>query len=171
MADRLPPAQRAALMTREHDVSHFDCGKKPLNDFMQNYALQNQSGGSARTYVALREERIVAYYSLGPGAVTVEQAPIRVSKGQPRHPIPIILMARIAVEQAEQGKGLGKALLHDALERALEGAEVIGGRAFMVNAKDEDARAFYLKFGMEPSPSDALMLFTLFKDIRQSFGR
>jgi len=89
-------------------------------------------------------------------------------KGQGRYPVPVILMARFAVDQAEQGKGYGKALLRDALRRALSGAEAIGGRAFLVHAKDEEARAFYLKFGMEESPTNPLHLFLLFKDIRQT---
>jgi GNAT superfamily N-acetyltransferase len=79
-------------------------------------------------------------------------------------------MARFAVDRTEQGKGLGKALLRDALRRALAGAEVIGGRAFLVHAKDDDARAFYLKFDMEESPTSPLHLFLLFKDIRQSLA-
>ena len=94
--------------------------------------------------------------------------PARVGKGQGRYPVPVILMARFAVDQREQGRGLGKALFRDALRRALAGADVIGGRAFLVHAKDEETRAFYLRFGMEPSPTNPLHLLLLFKDIRQS---
>lgn len=170
MVDILPPSARAVLLTKEHDTSAFDCGKPTLNDYLIKYALQNQSGGAARTYVALRDNRVVAYYSLAPAAVQVEDAPSRVSKGQSRQPVPAILMARFAVDASQQGRGLGKAMLYDAMLRALDGSEIIGGRVFLVHAKDEDARAFYLKFGMEPSPTNPLHLFLLFKDIRQSFG-
>jgi len=100
--------------------------------------------------------------------VVPDDAPARVVKGQGRYPVPVILMARFAVDSAEQGKGLGRRLFRDALRRALSGAEAIGGRAFLVHAKDEAARAFYLQFGMEQSPTNSLHLFLLFKDIRHS---
>ena len=168
--DALPPSQKAVRLIKGHEVAEFDCGKPPLNDFLIKYALQNQSGGSARTYVALRNRRVVGYYSLAPGHALLLDTPPRIAKGQPNHPVPVVLMARFAVDLSEQGKGLGKALFYDALLRANDGAEAIGGRAFMVNAKDEDALAFYTKHGMEPSPKDPFTLFLLFKDIRQSFG-
>ncbi len=166
MTDRLlnPPT----LLTKSHDIAGFNCGKPPLNEFLIRYALQNQASGGARTYVLTRGERVVGYYSLAPGSVVPDNAPVRVVKGQGRYPVPIILMARFAVDSAEQGKGLGRALFRDALRRSLSGSEAIGGRAFLVHAKDEAARAFYLKFGMEESPTNPLHLFLLFKDIRQS---
>lgn len=156
------------LLTKNHQTASFDCGVMPLNDFLAKYALQNQVSGGARTYVLTRGERVIGYYSLAPGSVVPDDAPARVVKGQGRYPVPIILMARFAVDNAEQGRGLGRALFRDALRRALSGAEAIGGRAFLVHAKDEAARAFYLKFGMEQSPTNPLHLFLLFKDIRQS---
>ncbi len=162
------PLLLPALLTKGHDVAEFDCGKASLNDFLVKHALQNQTGGGARTYVTARGSRVIGYYSLAPASVAPEDAPDRVTKGQGRYPVPVILMARFAVDRSEQGKGLGKALLRDALRRALHGSEVIGGRAFLVHAKDEDARVFYRNFGMEASPTDPLHLFLLFKDIRQS---
>ena len=157
-----------ALLTKSHDVKGFQCGAKPLDDFLTRYALQNQTSGGARTYVLTRGDRVIGYYSLAPGSVVPDEAPARVIKGQGRYPVPVILMARFAVNSAEQGKGLGRALFRDALRRSLAGAEAIGGRAFLVHAKDEAARAFYLQFGMEPSPTNPLHLFLLFKDIRHS---
>jgi len=162
------PLNLPVLLTKIHDVRSFDCGAKPLNDFLTQYALQNQASGGARTYVLTRGERVIGYYSLAPGSVVPDEAPARIVKGQGRYPVPVILMARFAVDRAEQGRGLGRALFRDALRRALSGAEAIGGRAFLVHAKDESARAFYLQFAMEPSPINSLHLFLLFKDIRQS---
>lgn len=162
------PPNPPILLTKSHDTAGFDCGKPPLNEFLTRYALQNQASGGARTYVLTRGERVVGYYSLAPGSVVLDDAPARVIKGQGRYPVPIILMARFAVDSAEQGKGLGRALFRDALRRSLSGSEAIGGRAFLVHAKDEAARAFYLRFGMEASPTNPLHLFLLFKDIRQS---
>src|SRR5579859_3843624 len=128
------------LLTKAHEIAGFDCGKPPLNDFLVKYALQNQASGGARTYVMTRGNRVIGYYSLAPASVSPEDAPSRVLKGQGRYPVPVILMARFAVDISEQGKDLGKALLSDALRRALQGADAIGGRAFLVHAKDEDAR-------------------------------
>lgn len=162
------PLTLPTLLTKQHELAGFDCGKTPLNDFLHKHALSNQAGGGARTYVLLRGNQVIGYYSLAPASVVPEDAPGRVMKGQGRYPVPVILMARFALDLSEQGKGYGKTLFRDALRRALSGAEAIGGRAFLVHAKDEDARAFYLKFGMEPSPTNPFHLFLLFKDIRQS---
>jgi GNAT superfamily N-acetyltransferase len=162
------PLNSPVLLTKNHDVVGFDCGKTPLNDFLTKYALQNQAGGGARTYVLTCGVRVIGYYSLAPASVSPEDTPDRIVKGQGHYPVPVILMARIAVDSSEQGKGYGKALFRDALLRALAGSEAIGGRAFLVHAKDKEARAFYLKFGMEESPASPLHLFLLFKDIRKS---
>src|SRR5262245_61221966 len=162
------PVSLPVLLTPEHEYVGFDCGKAPLNDFLIKYALQNQASGGARTYVLTRGNQVIGYYSLAPASVTPEDAPARVMKGQGRYPVPVILMARFALDLKEQGKGYGKTLFRDAIRRALAGAEAIGGRAFLVHAKDDEARAFYARFGMEASPTNPLHLFLLFKDIRKS---
>lgn len=162
------PQNSPVLLTKAHDVVGFDCGKPPLNDFLTKYALQNQASGGARTYVLTAGNRVIGYYSLAPASIAPEDAPARVMKGQGRYPVPVILMARFAVDLSEQGKGYGKMLFRDAVRRALAGSEAIGGRAFLVHAKDEEARSFYLKYGMEESPTNPLHLLLLFKDIRQS---
>ncbi|BAZ15042.1 GCN5-related N-acetyltransferase [Calothrix sp. NIES-4071] len=162
------PLNEPILLAKSHIIADFDCGKPPLNDFLIKYALQNQASGGARTYVLTRTERVIGYYSLAPASVSPDDVPARVMKGQGRYPVPVILMARFAIDKAEQGKGLGKAMFRNALRRSLAGAETIGGRAFLVHAKDDEARAFYLKFGMEESPTNPLHLLLLFKDIRQS---
>lgn len=162
------PLNEPILLAKSHIIVDFDCGKPPLNDFLMKYALQNQASGGARTYVLTRAERVISYYSLAPASISPDDAPARVMKGQGRYPVPVILMARFAIDRGEQGKGLGKAMFRNALRRSLAGAETIGGRAFLVHAKDDQARAFYLKFGMEESPTNPLHLLLLFKDIRQS---
>jgi len=162
------PLNAPVLLTKSHEIAGFDSGQPPLNSFLIKYALQNQASGGARTYVLTRAERVIGYYSLESASVSPEDAPARVLKGQGRYPEPAILMARFAVDSSEQGKGLGKAMFRDALRRSLSGSEIIGGRAFLVHAKDEKARAFYLKFGMEESPTNPLHRLFLFKDIRQS---
>lgn len=153
-----------------HEVDAFDCGKEPLNRFLQRHALVDQKAGSAQTYVVCREQRVAGYYSLAVGAVEHADAPGRVGKGLVRHPIPVMLLARLAIDRAEQGKGLGKALLKDALLRTAQAAEIAGIRALLVHAKDDEARAWYEQFDFEPSPTDPYHLFLLMKDLRTLLG-
>jgi GNAT superfamily N-acetyltransferase len=153
-------------LTAAHDLTGFDCGVVELNDFLRKYALSGIGGGSTRTYVALRGNRVVAYYSLAYGAVTHDEAPERIRKGLPRHPIPVMLLARLAVDLSEQGKGLGKGLLKDAFLRTLKAAEIAGLRALLVHAKDDQAKAFYLKYDFEISPAHERHLLLLMKDLK-----
>ena len=162
--DLNPPA----LLTKDHDRNSFDCGVPPLNDYLKQYALQNQKKHAARTYVATRRNRIVGYYSLAYGSVSLEEDPQRVKSGLPKHPIPVILLARLAVDSTEQGRGLGAALLKDALLRTIQAAEIAGLRAVLVHAKDESAKRFYEKYGFEPSPIDAYHLFLRLSEILSS---
>lgn len=154
------------LLDKVHDTEAFDCGKEPLNTFLQRFALENQRGGLARTYVVLSAGKLAGYYSLAPAGVEPSDAPERVMKGQPRHAVPCILLARLAVDKSAQGTGLGKFLFRDAMLKALQAHEQIGGRAFLVHAMDEEAKAFYSKYGMLPSPTHPMHLFLLFKEIR-----
>lgn len=156
------------LLTKDHDRNAFDCGVPALNDYLKKYALQNQTKHAARTYVAARGNRIVGYYSLAYGSVSLEEAPQNVKSGLPRHPIPVILLARLAVDSTEQGHGLGAALLKDALLRTIQAAEIAGLRAMLVHAKDDAAKSFYEKFGFEPSPIDAYHLFLRVSDVLSS---
>jgi len=110
----------------------------------------------------------VGYYSLSAGSVEKSSVPERVGKGIPRHPVPVVLLARLAVDHQFQRGGIGKGLLRDALQRALSAADVIGIRAVLVHAKDEKAAAFYRKFGFESSPTDLLHLMLLMKDLRRT---
>jgi len=156
------------LLTKDHERNSFDCGVQALNDYLHKYALQSQKKHAARTYVATRGNRIVGYYSLAYGSVSLEDAPQTVKSGLPKHPIPVILLARLAVDATEQGRGLGAALLRDALLRTVQAAEIAGLRAVLVHAKDDSAKRFYEKFGFEPSPIDAYHLFLRLSDILSS---
>lgn len=151
-------------------MAEFDCGQGQLNMFLRRHALQSQSSGGARTYVTCRGLRVVGYYSLAAGSVQVTEVPPRVAKGLPRHPVPIILLARLAVDRIEQGSGLGAALLKDACQRYLQACDIIGGRALLTHAKDDRARAFYLRFGFEPSPTGPYHLFLRTKDMKRTLG-
>jgi GNAT superfamily N-acetyltransferase len=160
------------LLDGEHELALFDCGVAALNIYLQRYALQNNLAGAARTYVATLEDgkTVVGYYSLAAGAVERGAAPERVAKGLARHPVPVVLLARLAVHRDYQNQRLGQGLLKDALVRSLAGAQAIGIRAVLVHAKDEAAARFYAKFGFQPSPTDPNHLFLLIKDIKKSLG-
>lgn len=162
------PLESPVLLSQAHDVDGFDCGAETLNTYLRRFAFINNQNSSARTYVALRGYRVVGYYTLTPGSVTREEVPQRVKQGLARHPIPIILLARLAVDQTEQGTGLGKDLLRDALLKVVRAADIIGGRALLVHAKDEKAQSFYEHFGFEPSPIDSYHLYLLLKDIKKT---
>lgn len=157
---------RIEKLKRRHAVDAFDCGREPLNRLLIRYALQNQQAEASQTYVAQADEEIVGYYTLVVGHVEHEAAPARLTKGLAHHPVPIILLARLAVALSWQGKGLGAALLKDAMLRTLQAADIAGIRAIAVHAKDEEARAFYEHFDFLPSPSDPYHLLCLLKDIR-----
>jgi GNAT superfamily N-acetyltransferase len=162
------PLKRPSPLEKGHDVSSFDCGVESLNDYLRKYAYGNHQNRSARTYVATRGRRVVGYYTLAAGSVSRELAPRRVAQGLGQYPVPIILLARLGVDAREQGKGLGKALLKDAILRALQAAEIIGSRAILTHAKDDKAIAFYSKFGFEPSPVNQFHLYLLMKDIKRT---
>jgi len=153
-------------LTAAHDVKNFDSGKQELTEWLRRYALQSHQAGVARVYVVHRTGRVVGYYALAAGCVEPEEAPERVRKGLARHPIPVILLARLAVDISEQRQGLGTALLKDALRRTVSAADEIGARAVLVHAKDDEAKAFYRHFDFELSPTDRLHLFLLMKDLR-----
>ena len=109
---------------------------------------------------------IAGFYSLAVGSVEPSTAAPRVTKGIPQHPVPVMILARLAVDLKHQSAGLGKALLRDSLHRTAQAADIAGVRALLVHAKDESARQWYLNWEFEPSPSDPLHLFLLMKDIK-----
>ena len=156
------------LLDKHHDVDDFDCEAEPLNNYLKNFALINNQNGSARTYVTTKDSKVVGYYTLTPGSVIKDTAPHRVGKGLPAHSVGVIIIARLAVDKTQQGHGIGKALVRDALIRIIDAAQIIGGRAVLVHAKDTQARRFYEQLGFEPSPIDSLHLYLLIKDIKKT---
>jgi GNAT superfamily N-acetyltransferase len=166
MNDKLEIAKLALA----HDPTSFDCGNEALNRFIKLYALQGQRAGISQTYIAARGSGIAGYHTLVVGHVTHDEAPVRLAKGIPRHPIPVIILARLAVDQAWRGKGLGAALVTDAMRRVLQAAEIAGVRAMVVHAKDESAQRFYEHLGFEQFPHKPLTLYRLLKDLRAMRG-
>jgi GNAT superfamily N-acetyltransferase len=151
-------------------VDAFDCGRPALNQFIQRHTLVNQKANSAQTYVCCLNGEVVGFYSLAVGSVDPESAPQRVTKGLARHSVPVMLLARLAVDLAEQRKGLGRALLKDALLRTAPAADIAGIRALLVHAKDEAARRWYESWDFETSPTDPFHLFLILKDLKALIG-
>ena len=159
--------RRVEKLRRDHRVEDFACGREELNQYLWRYAWQNQQAGAAQTYVGIVGEVIAGYYTLAVGHVLLEDAPERLKKGLAKHPVPIMLLARLAIDHRWQGQGVGKALLREAMQRTLQAADIAGIRAFAVHAKDEEARRFYEHFDFIPSPTDPMHLFVLLKDVRR----
>ena len=168
MTSRTRPEFVIDKLSREHDVSAFECANATLNEWLRKFALTNQQADSARTYVALDGNIVVGYYALTTGSVHKHESPQRIAKGLANHPIGVVLLARLAVDRMRQGKGLGKALLFDALSRVEEAADIVGVRAVLVHAINDAARRFYLHFGFEESTVDPYQLLLLLKDLRKA---
>lgn len=152
-------------LSLEHQVEHFDSGEEALNKFLKNFAYSSQQSNASKTYVGVSNNKIVGFYTIVAGAVVYDDAPERIQKGLARHPIPIAVLARLAVSIEHQGKGIGAGLLKDAMIRIVSISETIGIRAFVAHAKDEKARSFYERFGFISSPTNPFHLFILIKDI------
>ena len=163
----LPVIEKLRL---DHETEGFDCGQPELNCFLNQFAYHNQRANLAQTYVLCRGKIVIGYYSLAVGQANHKDAPRRIVEGAGRYPVPLMVLARLAVTQIEQGRGFGSALLKDALRRTAKAANIAGIRALFVHAKDDDARAFYERFDFRPSLTDPYYLFLLMKDILRFLG-
>jgi GNAT superfamily N-acetyltransferase len=163
---------KPAPITIAHDVKRFDCGNAALNEFLVKYAVANAAAGLARTFVTTIQDQptVIGYFSIAAGSVERETAPERVAKGTPKHAIPAVLLARLAVDLNYQGQKVGSALLKEALLKTLEASSIIGVRAVLVHAKNQPAADFYAKYGFVPSPVDSFHMMLILKDIAKIAG-
>ena len=167
----MPNLSAPKLLNDQHDHSGFSCGKPILDDFLRLHALDKQNAMLSRTYVVTAgDSEVIAYYSLAHVSVQQTEAPKKMARGMPSA-IPAILLARLAVDQRLHGQGLGRSLFSDALSRTWavmkDGSAPV--RFFIVDAKDEEAAAFYLRLRMLPSPLNPHRLFLHYKDLRTIF--
>jgi GNAT superfamily N-acetyltransferase len=159
-------------LDRSHDRAGFACGKPPLDEFIRRLVSQYEKRNLGRTFVAVPsgEKRVSGYYTLASGSVSFANLPEDTARKLPRHPVPVVLLGRLAVDQTAQGKGLGERLLLDALRRCLALADELGVYAVEVNAIDPQAKAFYARYGFVPLLDNELHLFLPVATIRQAFA-
>ncbi|MBP7631188.1 MAG: GNAT family N-acetyltransferase [Acidimicrobiales bacterium] len=159
-------------LTAGHDLTPFRCRSAEQTGWLRQHARQSAAAGSTRVFVATAPDdpRVVAYYAWCMASLSVGAAPPRLRKGGGRYPQPVALLARLGVDHAHEGRGLGAALLQDVVARLLELSEEIGCRALLIHAEDDEARSFYehLVPELEPSPTDPLHLVLLLKDLRRT---
>jgi GNAT superfamily N-acetyltransferase len=166
--------RRPEPLARQHELDGFARGEPALDEWLKKHARAAHASESARVFVTTTtdETRVVGYYALAAAQVEPADATVRAKKGLPsRRPIPAVLLARLAVDRRHQGSGLGRSLLQDVVLRCVEAADSIGLRVLLVHARHERARAWYLKYGFEESPTDALHLMMLMKDVRAFVAR
>ncbi|MFA6989624.1 MAG: GNAT family N-acetyltransferase [Candidatus Gastranaerophilaceae bacterium] len=155
MTNYVPPEK----LNKNHKIKQFDSGNAQLNDYLKKYAFQNQRKNISNTFVAQKENKVIGYYTLTFGSVLKEDLPLKAKKNLPNYPMPVLILARLAVDKNEKGKSLGKGLLKDAVLRTLQASEIAGIKAIMVKAKDQEVKRFYEKFDFITSPIDDLILF------------
>jgi GNAT superfamily N-acetyltransferase len=158
-------------LTAAHDVSLFSCGKPALDHWLKRRALSNQQKGFTAVVVIHDEGRVVGYYGLAPTAVTPRALPRSIRTGQPPDPVPCLLLGQLATDLNWAGKGIGTGLVKHALERCVAASELIGGRALMVNAVDEEAAGFWRRRGFVPSKDDPFILYRSIGDIAASLAQ
>jgi predicted N-acetyltransferase YhbS len=151
-----------------HDVSIFDSGNEVLDGWLRRHAIAAQRMDSARTFVATRNGRVIGYFSLTMGSMLRAEAPVKLVRGMPAYPVGMVLLARLAVDQSQQGRGVGAMLLAEALRKAIAAGEVAAARLIVVDDVDEDAAAFYQRYGFVRTPENPLRLYRRMKDVRAS---
>lgn len=161
-------------LQKQHRVDDFECTRPELAEWLRTHARSSHGGGFSRVAVATERgsDHVIGFYAIAPGSVHADHATARMAAGGGRHPVPVIVLVRLAVHGDHEGRGIGGALLRDAVIRALAAAEEIGGRALVVHCKDQEAKAFYLKQipDFEELPDKPLHLVLLLKDVRATIN-
>jgi GNAT superfamily N-acetyltransferase len=154
-------------LSSEHETESFDSGQLVLDNWLRRRALSNQSTGASRTFVVCEETRVVAFYALASGAITQAGVTGNFRRNMPE-PIPVVVLARLAVDRAYQGRGLGRGMFRDAAQRVVRAADSIGIRGIIVHAISDEARRFYIALGFDPSPTGPMTLLVTLKDLSRS---
>ena len=157
------------LLTDEHQIGGFNSGEPVLDNWLIRRARANQVSGASRTYVVSQAKRVVGYYALASGAIAQAGVPGKFRRNMP-DPIPVVVLARLAIDRNYQGHGLGRALFCDAARRVVQAADSIGIRGIIVHAISDDARRFYIALGFDPCPAEANTLVVTLRDLRAILG-
>jgi GNAT superfamily N-acetyltransferase len=144
-------------LTADHSLAGFASGVASLDDWLRRRALPNQASGASRTFVVCDDGAVIAYCALAASAVAADASPGRFRRNMP-DPIPVVVLARLAIARGHQSRGLGRALFRDAAQRVIHAADAIGIRGMLVHAISDDAKAFYLRLGLLPSPIEPMTL-------------
>ena len=152
-------------LTPEHDIAGFDCGVASLNHWLERRAAANQISGASRTFVACEDRKVVGYYALASSAIAPAATSGRFRRNMP-DPIPVVVLGRLAVATSLHGQGLGRDLFQDAALRVIHAADAIGIRGMVVHTLSQEAKAFYLRLGLEESPLDPMTLVVTVADLR-----
>jgi GNAT superfamily N-acetyltransferase len=156
-------------LSDRHEIGEFNSGEASLDDWLRRRAGANQVSGASRTYVLCEKKRVVGYYALASGAIAVESATGRLRRNMP-DPVPVVVLARLAVDRGWQGKGIGRALFRDAARRVTNAADAIGIRGIVVHAISPEAKRFYLALGFDPSPREPMLLMVTLADVRAALS-
>ena len=160
------PLSRPEPLTDVHGLNDFFSGVASLDDWLKRRARANQVSGASRTFVVCEDRRVIGYYALASGAIAVASSVGRFRRNMP-DPIPVAVLGRLAVDRAQQGRGLGRALFRDRALRVAHAADTIGIRGIVVHAISEQAKAFYQALGFDPSPAEPMTLMVTLGDIRR----
>ena len=155
-------------LTEKHDLSEFDCGYNVLNEWLQKRAMKNEASGASRTFVITTKKKVIGYYALASGSVERMEAPGSISRNMP-NPIPVIILARLAIDKKYQSQRLGSSLLKDAIQRAVFVSKDIGVRALLVHTLNDEAKSFYQRYGFIESPIDNSVLYVSCKHLYEYF--
>ncbi len=156
-------------LDRKHLLDNFCSGTSSVDNWLKKRACANQVSGASRTFVVCEGLRVIGYYALATGAISLAEATGRFRRNMP-DPIPIVLLARLAVDRSHHRRGLGRALFRDSAYRVTHAADTIGIRGMVVHAVSEEAKNFYLALGFSPSPSDTMTLMVSLADLRSVFS-
>ena len=152
-------------LSDDHQIEGFASGEPVLDDWLTRRARANQASGASRTFVTCEDKRVVGYYALASGAIAQASVPGKFRRNMP-DPIPVVVLARLAVDRSQQGRGLGRAMFRDASLRVAQAADAIGIRGIVVHAISDAARRFYIALGFDPCPAEAMTLVVTLRDIR-----